>query len=109
MKKSYSQNLYNCIPLYTILLLNIILVMGNIESSTASTFVESNNKSPFLVVLGIAQDGGYPQAGCQKTCCASAWENSEQRRHVSCIAIIDPETSQRWIAAILSNAQRWRV
>jgi pyrroloquinoline quinone biosynthesis protein B len=50
-----------------------------------------------VVVLGIAQDGGYPQAGCQKACCTRAWEDPKTRRHVSCIAIVDPQTSQRWI------------
>ena len=53
--------------------------------------------APFVVVLGIAQDGGYPQAGCQKACCARAWEDPAKRRHASCVAIVDPQTSQRWI------------
>lgn len=52
---------------------------------------------PFVVVLGVAQDGGYPQAGCRKPCCAPAWEDAKRRRHVSCIAIVDPQTSQRWL------------
>ena len=26
-----------------------------------------------LVVLGTAQDAGYPQANCQKACCAPVW------------------------------------
>ena len=25
-----------------------------------------------LVVLGVAQDAGYPQAGCDKACCRAA-------------------------------------
>jgi pyrroloquinoline quinone biosynthesis protein B len=53
--------------------------------------------APFVVVLGIVQDGGYPQAGCQKVCCTRAWEDPAKRRHVSCVAIVDPQTSQRWI------------
>ena len=24
---------------------------------------------PYVIVLGIAQDGGAPQAGCMKNCC----------------------------------------
>ena len=35
---------------------------------------------PYLVVLGVAQDGGYPQAGCRRECCARA-------RHVPVYAI----------------------
>ena len=26
---------------------------------------------PYTMVLGIAQDGGIPQAGCRKSCCTS--------------------------------------
>lgn len=53
--------------------------------------------APFVITLGIAQDGGYPQAGCRKTCCARAWKDSKLRRYVSCMAIVDPVTGQRWI------------
>ena len=62
-----------------------------------STPIDSTAKQPFIVVLGIAQDGGYPQAGCQKSCCKAAWENPELRRFVSCLAIVDPFSHQRWI------------
>ncbi|MBI2840552.1 MAG: MBL fold metallo-hydrolase [Acidobacteria bacterium] len=47
---------------------------------------------PFVVVLGIAQDGGVPQAGCRKECCASGI-----RRLVSSLALVDPQTGERWL------------
>ena len=50
-----------------------------------------------LVVLGIAQDAGYPQAGCLKACCHRAWDNPELRRWVSCVAIVDHQTGQRFL------------
>jgi len=52
---------------------------------------------PYLVVLGIAQDGGYPQAGCQRECCARAWRDASLRRGVSCLGIVDPATGERWL------------
>ena len=52
---------------------------------------------PFLVVLGIAQDAGYPQAGCQKACCAEVWDHPQQRRAPACLAIVDPQSSQSWL------------
>ncbi len=55
------------------------------------------NQTPFLVVLGVAQDGGYPQAGCSRECCRPAWEHSEQRRFVSCVAVVDPLLDQRFM------------
>jgi pyrroloquinoline quinone biosynthesis protein B len=53
--------------------------------------------SPFALVLGIAQDGGYPQAGCNRSDCAEAWRNVKLRQRVASLAIVDPQTRQRWI------------
>ncbi|HLG17092.1 MAG TPA: MBL fold metallo-hydrolase [Blastocatellia bacterium] len=52
---------------------------------------------PYAVVLGIAQDAGYPQAGCKKACCKDAWINPALRRRVASLAIVDPESGERWI------------
>ena len=49
---------------------------------------------PYVIVLGIAQDGGYPQAGTKKS---EAWDDPSKRKYVSCLGIVDPETSQRWM------------
>ena len=54
-------------------------------------------QEPYVVVLGIAQDGGYPQAGCNKACCRAVWEKKLAFESVSCIALVDPSTGQRWI------------
>ncbi|MEM8733939.1 MAG: MBL fold metallo-hydrolase [Planctomycetota bacterium] len=56
-----------------------------------------DERSPFAVVLGIAQDAGYPQANCQKACCAPAWKSPERRRFSSCLGLVDPVTGQRWM------------
>jgi pyrroloquinoline quinone biosynthesis protein B len=56
-----------------------------------------NNDSPYIVVLGVTQDAGYPQAGCAAACCAPAWRDASRRRHVACLAVVDPRTSERWI------------
>ncbi|MEE2953761.1 MAG: MBL fold metallo-hydrolase [Bacteroidota bacterium] len=52
---------------------------------------------PYLIVLGVAQDAGYPQANCNDKCCKDAWENSKKRKFVSCLALVDPQTKQQWI------------
>ncbi len=65
-----------------------------IETTAIST--DSTSDNPYLVVMGIAQDSGYPQAGCQKPCCTRVWSDSCKRRHVVCLAIIDPSSHQRW-------------
>lgn len=57
----------------------------------------SDAAEPFVAVLGVAQDGGYPQVGCKKACCKNAWMDSAARRHVASLAIVDPESQQRWL------------
>ena len=53
--------------------------------------------TPYIVILGTAQDGGYPQAGCNKKCCKEAWNNPALRRLVTSIAVLDPLTKERWL------------
>ncbi len=48
------------------------------------------------MVLGIAQDGGAPQAGCRRECCAARWAGREPRLSVACLGIVDPPAG-RWI------------
>lgn len=41
-----------------------------------------------VYVLGVAQDGGYPHAGCTKKCCEQAWNNAGKRRYVTSLAVV---------------------
>ncbi len=52
---------------------------------------------PYLVVLGIAQDAGFPQIACQKDCCKDVWNNPKLRKMVSCLGLVDPISNERWI------------
>ena len=51
---------------------------------------------PYAVVLGIAQDGGAPHAGCEKSCCTSLLESNKKEK-VSCLGIVDPVKKQSWM------------
>ncbi|MGB7202922.1 MAG: MBL fold metallo-hydrolase [Pyrinomonadaceae bacterium] len=53
--------------------------------------------SPYVVVLGTAQDAGIPQMGCASPFCRKAWKDAALRQTVSSIALSDPETGERWI------------
>lgn len=58
---------------------------------------KSQAQDPFIIVLGIAQDAGFPQAGCKKDCCSAAWHNHELRRHATALGLVDPQSGQRWL------------
>lgn len=52
---------------------------------------------PSVVVLGTAQDGGYPQAGCKASCCRHSDSLELAPLHPCSLAVCDPETGGRWI------------
>lgn len=56
-----------------------------------------NGESPYVLVLGTAQDAGVPQIGCATPFCKRAWKNKKLWRMVSSIALADPDSGQRWI------------
>ena len=58
---------------------------------------DSKSHKPYAVVLGIAQDGGYPHAGCERRCCADVWKNDSLKKMVSCISVIDPKSGLAWM------------
>ena len=53
--------------------------------------------APFAVVLGVAQDGGLPHAGCARDHCERARRDPSLQRLVSSLAIIDPVSGERWL------------
>jgi pyrroloquinoline quinone biosynthesis protein B len=50
-----------------------------------------------LSILGIAQDGGYPHAGCTKICCKELWQNYGQGEKVVCLGITDEDNDKTWM------------
>ena len=77
--------------------LTLFLVIVSISNSFAQNQHQYLTKRPYSVVLGIAQDGGYPHAGCERSCCKNAWKTDSLRKMVSCIAIIDPRSGLAWM------------
>lgn len=63
------------------------------QSHNGTTYPEQ----PFLLILGISQDAGYPQAGCHKACCLSVTKSPKAKKLTTALALIDPETSKRWL------------
>ena len=49
------------------------------------------------ILLGTAQDGGLPQAGCTCDHCRAAHADPEQRRLVACLGLVDYATGQSWL------------
>lgn len=69
------------------------------SESISQTSVKPNEESSelHLVVLGIAQDAGYPQADCKKSCCQEVWKDKSKRKMVSCLGVRDPQTKKIYL------------
>ena len=69
------------------LLLAVLLLLSPASAQPTST-------APYVLVLGVAQDGGVPQAGNYGH---PGWLDPTERRLVVSVAVVDPVSRQRWL------------
>ena len=63
----------------------------------------------FLVVLGVAQDGGYPHAGCRRSCCQQVVESRQTPKLPTCIGLVDRQAGKVFLLeASPAFAEQWR-
>jgi len=80
-----------------------LIYLSIIFSFACNQSAEKPPTTPYVMVLGIAQDAGYPQMNCTKECCKQAWKNPNLQRTTSCLAIIDPTKNEQWIIDATPN------
>jgi pyrroloquinoline quinone biosynthesis protein B len=49
------------------------------------------------ILLGTAQDGGVPQAGCGCANCSRAWTDASLRQLAACLALVDRAGGRSWL------------
>jgi len=69
------------------------LLLALLATLAASASAQAG-AAPWLVVLGVAQDGGVPQAGDPD---AAGWTDPARRRHVVSLGLVDPASGRRWL------------
>lgn len=82
----------NLEPLVALFLFLLVSCGGQQENTRSALPTDK----PYLVVLGIGQDAGYPQAGQQKE-----WDLVRSRQaslqHAVALGLVDPVSKQRWL------------
>jgi len=58
---------------------------------------KSISSEQYLTILGIAQDGGFPHIGCQKTCCTNIYDGKSERKSVVSLGLVDQQNEQKWL------------
>ena len=54
-------------------------------------------QAPYIYILGVAQDAGFPQAGCYKPHCMPGWNDSERKITATSLGLIDPSSKKKYI------------
>jgi len=72
------------------IILLIFLLFGSFLFSQSDTSLK-------IIVLGVAQDGGYPHIGCSRNCCNLAWKNDSVKKNVVALALINSKEKKWWL------------
>ena len=76
------------------LVVRLLLVLSISSLFYSFTYIK---EQPYVVILGIAQDGGAPHAACEKICCIDKWQDPNLHNKVSSIGIVDPVSNEVWM------------
>ena len=63
----------------------------------ASFATTANDTDPYIYILGVAQDAGYPQTGCYETHCMPGWQDASLRRSAVSLGLIDPAGHKKYL------------
>jgi len=82
---------YSLVPLILVITLFLQTVF------TLTLHGQEDSSAPHMIVLGVAQDGGYPHIGCEKICCVNAHKFDSLSKFVVSIALVDPVEKKWWL------------
>jgi pyrroloquinoline quinone biosynthesis protein B len=75
----------------------VIAFLASLLSLTAVPASAQAARKVEAVVLGIAQDGGVPHAGCRQKLCVEARKDPSRRRGVASLGLIDARAGKRFM------------
>ncbi len=67
---------------------------GTEVEAVAEADSASEAGAPYIIVLGVAQDAGAPQAGTKEH---PGWDDPAHRHRATSLGLVDPATGQRWM------------
>ena len=83
--------------------MNILLKAVLIFLISGSGAVFAEERAPYIYILGIAQDAGFPQAGCYKPHCMPGWNDPERKITATSLGLIDPSSKKKYIFEATPN------
>ena len=81
----------------TFFIVLFVLTSCSVEVKKETIPQKAEPETPYVYVLGTAQDAGYPQANCEKSCCQRVYKDPSLEVYTSSIALVDPISEEHWI------------
>jgi pyrroloquinoline quinone biosynthesis protein B len=81
----------------------IVRIIAAFFSIFLGTAVIAQTDEPYIYILGVAQDAGYPQIGCYAEHCLPGWIDPSLRRGATSIAVINPDSRQKFLFEATPN------
>jgi pyrroloquinoline quinone biosynthesis protein B len=83
--------------LYFFIAFSLFLSACKEKNASSPNVKKEDLPDQFIVILGIAQDAGYPQIRCEKECCKNYWNGSEEKKHITSLALVDRRINEYWL------------
>lgn len=74
-----------------------LCILGFGIASMAQPNVMPIKKDVSLIVLGTAQDAGFPQIGCNKKCCEKRFEQHNFSEKIIALGVVDPVAQKKFL------------
>jgi len=72
-------------------------LLGILIGVLAGFQVYADDQGPYIYILGVTQDAGYPQTGCYQVHCMPGWRDPALRRGAISLGLIDPVARQKYM------------
>ncbi len=80
---------------FILIIISILAVICHTSSA--------NETPPYIYILGIAQDAGYPQTSCYQEHCMPGWEDPRLRRGAVSLGLINPNDNKKYMFEATPN------
>ena len=75
----------------------VIMLIKLVNIALICLLTTSLSQATEIVILGVAQDAGYPQAGCYEPHCMPGWQDPKLRRGATSVALIEPGSGKKYL------------
>ena len=80
-----------------------LFLMMQALAPIAKSSVPEPSEGPYIYILGVAQDAGYPQAGCFKQHCMQGWMQKDKRLMATSLAVVDTANQRKYLFEATPN------